>query len=103
MGARNSLINSIVERSHSGILLRNSTAWTARGENLPWSHSRISISLVMKFRGILLPLILFHGLLSDAPAQTWDGGGSPNTWWTIASNWNGDTVPFNDGTANILL
>ena len=35
-------------------------------------------------------------------AQTWDGGGTDNTWG-MANNWNPNAAPANDGTANIIF
>jgi fibronectin-binding autotransporter adhesin len=38
-------------------------------------------------------------------AQTWDGGGvaGGSLLWSTATNWNGDVVPVNNGTANVAF
>lgn len=50
----------------------------------------------------LLASIVFFGSPLFANAQTWDGGGS-NSNWSTADNWNPNTAPVNNGTANVVF
>lgn len=42
------------------------------------------------------------GMPAPGHAQTWDGGGNNNNW-TTDNNWNPNSTPVNDGTANIIF
>ena len=42
------------------------------------------------------------GLILEAPAQTWNGGGT-NDNWSVGNNWVGASAPTNNGTANITM
>lgn len=53
--------------------------------------------------GIRNALLLgVSALLTPALGQTWDGGGSNSNWGT-ANNWNPNSTPANNGSANVTF
>ncbi|MCI0333395.1 MAG: autotransporter-associated beta strand repeat-containing protein [Planctomycetes bacterium] len=50
-------------------------------------------------------VIVGYLLVASAEAQIWDGGGAAggSLNWTTGTNWVGDFVPINNGTANITM
>jgi hypothetical protein len=50
----------------------------------------------------LLIILAFPAALR-AQTWTWDGESYPFSNWSLAFNWNPDSVPSNNGTANIIF
>src|SRR5438270_803952 len=54
-------------------------------------------------RRTVIPLCLILGAVGHAPAQSWNGGATPDNRWSTDANWAGGASPYHMAGPSVTL